>query len=151
MPALSSTGQLPRGTFHIQRTGSLPLSHTAYDGRRRFKSAMERGGCAGAADTCTSGADAAAQTSQPEADRVFTDYVKDFEDGRTCASQVWKLQHMQRRFMKKTAPECLFYEKNSTKNHVLWKFVVLYGNFVSFLWKFVVLYGNFVSFYGNLL
>ena len=82
---------------------------------------------------------------------MFTDYVKDFEDVRTCASQVWKLQHMQRRFMKKTAPECLFYEQNGTNNHVLWKFVVRYGNFVSFLWKFVLLYGNFVSFYGNLL
>ncbi len=86
-----------------------------------------------------------------EADRVFTDHVKDFENGRTYASQVWKLQPMHAHFMEKTVPECLFYGKNGTKNHVLWKFVVLYGNFMSFLWKFVVLYGNFVSFYGNLL
>ena len=70
------------------------------------------------ADTCTSGAAAAAQTSQPEAECVLADDSKDFEGGRprrrACASQVWKLQPVQTHSMKKTAHEFLFYEKNGT-------------------------------------
>jgi hypothetical protein len=54
-----------------------------YDGSALSSSVLDHGGCARAADTCTSGAAAAAQTSQQEADRVFADDAKDFEDGRT--------------------------------------------------------------------
>ena len=50
------------------------------------------------------------------AERVHADDDEDFERQRsrrrTCASQVWKLEYIQRRLLKQTAHEFLFYEKN---------------------------------------
>ena len=69
---------------------------------------------------------------------MLADDSKDFEGGRprrrACASQVWKLQPVQTYSMKKTAHEFLFYEKNGTSNHILWKLFILYAS----LWKLSV-------------